>query len=51
MMQSFRYLQHHLGAVPPDIIKARVVISEVLRRQEAFMRQHPEDLESLGSLP
>ena len=46
-MQSFRNLRHHLGALRPDIVNALVAVSEARGRQDGFLRQHPEDLESL----
>jgi Fic family protein len=49
-MQSFRDLGRHLGALPPSIVNALVAVSEARGRQEAFMRQHPDDLESLRQI-
>jgi Fic family protein len=49
-MQSFRDLQRHLATVPPDIVGALVVVSAARGRQEAFMRQRPDDLESLRQI-
>lgn len=46
-MQSFRDLPRHIGALPPDVVNALVTVSEARGRQEAFMRRHPEDLETL----
>jgi hypothetical protein len=36
--------------VPPDIVGALVVVSAARGRQEAFMRQRPDDLESLRQI-
>jgi Fic family protein len=46
-VQSFRNLEQHIGALPPEVINELVAVSEARGRQEASMRQHPNDLESL----
>ena len=46
-MQSFRNLQHHLGALPAEVVNALVSVAEARGRQEVFIRQRPADLEAL----
>jgi Fic family protein len=46
-VQSFRDALRHLGVLSPDLVNALVGVAEARGRQDVFMRQHPEDLESL----
>lgn len=49
-MQSFRDLPRHLGALSPSIVTSLVAASEARGRQEAFLRQRPDDLEALRQI-
>lgn len=46
-MRTFRDLERHFGSTPQHVVGLLVNAAQAAGRQEAFARQHPEQLESL----
>jgi len=46
-MQSFRDLDRHFGALPPTIVGLLTNAATAAGREQAYARQHPEQLEAL----
>lgn len=49
-MQSFRNLDKHFGSVPAELLQQVAAIERASGRQEAFRRQHPDQLETLRQI-
>jgi Fic family protein len=49
-VESFRDLERHFGALPPERVQALLAIAEACGREEAVRRQNPAGLETLRAV-